>query len=89
MGSLRPIITAVVDIHDTDNMPFASLQALYELANIVTYSKIRPIKVQFWKDDAREDVVCSFAFEGWLAGFHISGGGGANHMLSLRLEAVS
>ena len=28
MGSARPSITALIDIHDTDNVPFTNLQAL-------------------------------------------------------------
>ena len=43
------------------------------------------MKVEFWKDDAQSDAICTFSFNGWLAAFHINGGGGSNHLLNLKL----
>ena len=85
MGSLQTIFLFTLDIHDTDAVPFANLQALFELANIVTRDKIVPIKVEFWKDDAQLDPICVYNFTGWVSRFHIDGGGGVNHLLNLRL----
>ena len=81
MGSLRCSISCVVDIHDTQNMPFATLQNFFSLANIVTRDKIKPIKVEFWQDEKQQDAICTYSFQGWISGFHTSGGGGSNPSL--------
>jgi hypothetical protein len=86
MGSLRCSINCVVDIHDTQNMPFATLQNLFSLANIVTQDKIKPIKVEFWQDEKQQDAICTYSFQGWISGFHTSGGGGSNHILNIKLH---
>jgi hypothetical protein len=85
MGSLRCSISCVVDIHDTQNMPFATLQNLYSLANIVTRDKIKDIKVEFWQDEDQQDAICTYSFQGWISGSHTSGGGG-NHILNIKLH---
>ena len=86
MGSLACAIDVRVDINDTVNMPFATLRSLYDLANVATRNKIKDIKLEFWVDDAKTDVVCSYAFQGWISRFHISSSGSANHTLSLSVE---
>ncbi|RZU28963.1 hypothetical protein [Edaphobacter modestus] len=86
MGSLRCSISFVVDIHDTQNMPFATLQNLFSLAGVVTRDKIKNIKVEFWQDENQEDAICTYSFQGWISGFHTSGGGGSNHILSIKLQ---
>ncbi len=86
MGTLRCAISCLVDIHDTVNMPFATLQKLFELANIVTSDKIKDIKVEFWQDESHQDAICVYSFRGWISGFHTEGGGGNNHILHLKLQ---
>ena len=85
MGSLKTIFSASIDINDTGNMPFPVFMRLFDLANLVTRDKIVPIKLDFWKDDSKADVVCTFSFTGWISSFQVSGGGGTNHILQLRL----
>ena len=63
-----------------------TLRSLFDLANIVTRDKIKDIKIDFWLDDSRTDVVCSCSFKGWISRFHINSSGDANHTLSLSLE---
>lgn len=86
MGSLAFAIDVHVDINDTQNMPFATLRSLFDLANTVTKDKIKDIKIEFWTDDSRTDVVCSYSFQGWISRYHINSSGEANHTLSLSLE---
>ena len=67
MGSLTTAITAYVDAHDKENMPFSTLSALFELAKVVTKDKIVPIKITFWDDEAQQDAICSYEFKGWIS----------------------
>jgi hypothetical protein len=42
---------------------------MFDLANVVTKDKIKPIKIEFWKDDSRQDALCSYSFNGWIRRF--------------------
>ena len=86
MGSLVCSISCVVDANDDVNVPFATLQKLWELANLVTRDKVKDIKIDFWKDENQEDVICSYKFRGWIASFSMDGGGEGNHVLNLQLQ---
>ena len=85
MGSLMTSISATVDANDTGNLPYGSLSKLFNLANIATRDKVAPVKVEFWQDEKQQDAICSYTFEGWISSFHLTGGGGANHTLHLRI----
>jgi hypothetical protein len=69
MGSLSTIIRVWADFHDDQNLPFSSIKKLFELANVVTLDKIKPIKIEFWKDDSHQDALCSYSFNGWVKRF--------------------
>ena len=86
MGTFQPQIEVVVDIHDDKNMPYATLSKLFTLAKVVTRDKIKDMKIEFWKDEARQDVVCSYALQGWISHFQIHSSSGANHTLVLSLQ---
>lgn len=86
MGSLLCSIDFQVDINDTGNMPYATLQTIFELANIATRDKIVDMKIEFWNDDGKTDVVCSYAFRGWISHHSISSTGSNNPMLSLSVH---
>jgi hypothetical protein len=86
MGSLSCGIDVVVDIHDNQNMPFATIRKLFDLANVVTRDKIKDVKIEYWQDEHQQDVICSYAFKGWISHWHTSSGGGSNHVLSLSLQ---
>lgn len=96
MGSLKTSIRCVVDFHDSENVPYSTLSKLFDLANVVTRDKIKSMKVEFWKDDSRQDALCSYNFKGWISNFQTfnpvlngsSNGNnpGVNHMLVLTLE---
>src|SRR5258708_39866036 len=63
MGTFQPAIEVVVDIHDDTNMPYGTLSKLFNLAKIVTRDKIKDMKIEFWKDETRQDVICSYVFQ--------------------------
>ena len=69
MGSLTTEVRVWVDFHDDTNLPFSALQKFFTLANVVTRDKIKPMKIEFWKDDSKQDALCSFSFNGWLSRF--------------------
>ncbi len=99
MGSLATSIRAYVDFHDDTNIPYSTMSNLFNLANVVTRDKVKPIKLEFWKDDTHADALASYSFNGWISGFHtlnpyqsdeqLSGEdhAGVNHILVLDLEA--
>ncbi len=69
MGSLKTTIRVLVDFHDDQNMPFSTLNKLFGMANVVTRDKVKDMKLEFWKDDARQDALCSYKFKGWISSF--------------------
>jgi hypothetical protein len=69
MGSLNTTIRVWVDFHDDVNMPNGTLKGLFDLANVVTRDKIKAMKIEFWKDDAKQDALCSYSFKGWISRF--------------------
>ena len=69
MGSLNTSVRVWVDFHDDVNMPNATLKSLFELSNVVTRDKIKAIKIEFWKDDSKQDALCSYSFKGWISRF--------------------
>jgi hypothetical protein len=102
MGSLKTNIRVVVDFHDDQNMPFGTLNSLFQLANVVTRDKIKDMKLEYWKDDSKQDALCSYKFKGWIGGYQTCNPAGPaltgsnpgrtsanlNHMLVLELEPV-
>lgn len=72
MGSLSTGIRIVANFHDDDNLPNSSLKKFFDLANVVTRDKIKDMKIEFWKDDAHQDALCSYGFKGWISRFETS-----------------
>src|ERR1700761_2615845 len=72
MGSLSTKIRVWADMHDTTNLPFSTVQALFNLANVVTRDKIVAIKIEFWKDESQQDALLSYSFNGWIRRFETS-----------------
>ncbi len=99
MGSLSTDIRVYVDFHDDTNIPFSTMSSLFDMSNVVTKDKVKPIKLEFWKDDAHQDALASYSFNGWISGFHTlnpyqsdtqltaEDHAGVNHILVLDLEA--
>lgn len=69
MGSLTTCIRVWANFHDDQNLPFSTLKKLFDMANVVTLDKIKPMKIEFWKDDSRQDVLCAYSFNGWIRRF--------------------
>jgi hypothetical protein len=101
MGTLSTAIKVYVDFHDDTNMPNSTLQHLFGLANVVTRDKIVDMKIEYWKDDAKKDALCSYKFKGWISRFETgnplpssspdgnvdtSTQSTVNHLLTLELE---
>ncbi|HLJ88278.1 MAG TPA: hypothetical protein VKZ53_15775 [Candidatus Angelobacter sp.] len=101
MGSLATEIKVYVDFHDDKNMPQSTLKKLFDLTHVVTRDKVVDMKIEYWKDDAKKDALCSYRFKGWISRFETgnplsyatgsTGNGnptpaGINHLLVLDLE---
>ena len=69
MGSLSTAFRVWADFHDDKNLPFSAVKKMFDLANVVTKDKIKPMKIEFWKDDSRQDALCSYSFNGWVRRF--------------------
>jgi hypothetical protein len=72
MGSLGTEVRVWADYHDDRNLPFSTLQKFFNMANVVTRDKIKAMKIEFWKDDAKTDALCSYSFNGWISRFETS-----------------
>jgi len=69
MGSLQSVIRVVVDISDTQNMPYGTLSNLFKSATPATAQSIQDCKLEYWQDDAKQNALCSVKFKGWISGF--------------------
>jgi hypothetical protein len=74
------------DMHDTRNVPFATVKKYFDLANVPTKDKIKDIKIEFWQDERRQDAICTLSFKGWISSWNVSSGGGSNHVLSVSIQ---
>ncbi len=72
MGSLKTTIAVFADMHDDKNLPFSAIKKFFDLANVVTRDKIKPMKIENWKDDAHQDALWSYSFQGWIRKFEVS-----------------
>jgi hypothetical protein len=72
MGSLSTRIRVWADLHDDTNLPFSSVKKFFDLSNVVTRDKIKPIKIEFWKDETQRDALCTYSFNGWVRRFETS-----------------
>jgi hypothetical protein len=101
MGTLSTAIKVYADFHDDTNISNITLQQLFQLANVVTRDKIVDMKIEYWKDDAKQDALVSYKFKGWISRFETgnplptSSPDGSvdsstystvNHLLTLELE---
>jgi hypothetical protein len=91
MGKLGTDITVYVDMHDDQNLPNSTIQKFFGMANVVTRDKIKSMKIVYWKDDAKQDALVSYSFNGWISRFQTSnpmtnGDGGLNHLLVMDLQ---
>ena len=69
MGSLKTTIQVSVDLRDAANLPPSLLLKLFDLANVVVAPKIKPVKLEFWKDSEHKEILCAYDFDGWISKF--------------------
>jgi hypothetical protein len=69
MGSLNTEVVVWADFHDTQNLPFSALQKFFNMANVVTRDKIKAMKIEYWKDESKQDALVSYTFNGWVQRF--------------------
>jgi len=62
------------------------LKRLFELSKVVTSDKIKDIKIDFWTDETRQDVICSYSVTGWISHFQTHSGGDGNHTLVMSIQ---
>ena len=86
MGTMATTLEFSADIHDQKAIPFTTVRQLYELCHLPTQNKIKDVKIEFWTDENRLDVILSLTFRGWVSSWNISSGGGSNHILSFTLQ---
>lgn len=86
MGAMGATLEFSADIHDQKAIPFTTVRQLYELCHLPTKDKIKDVKIEFWTDENRTDVILSLTFRGWLSSWNVSSGGGSNHILSFTLQ---
>jgi hypothetical protein len=86
MGSMAFSISVTVDMHDTENMKFTTINNLFNLANGVTHDKIKDIKIEYWQDEQKVDALCVYSFSGWISSFFTISGEHSNHMISMTLQ---
>ena len=102
MGSLNTAIRVWADFHDDTNLPHAAVKKLFTLANVVTRDKIKDMKIEYWKDETKQDALASYTFKGWISRFEtlnpaatsalgsngtdLSSYSTVNHLLILELE---
>jgi hypothetical protein len=72
MGSLQTGISVYADMHDDKNLPFSAIKKFFDLANVVTRDKIKPMKIENWKDDSHQDALWSYSFDGWISKFEVT-----------------
>jgi hypothetical protein len=72
MGSLNTSVRVYANFHDDQNLPNSVLKKLFDLANVVTLDKVKPMKIEFWTDDAHKDALATYNFKGWISRFETS-----------------
>jgi hypothetical protein len=90
MGALNLSVRVVVDFSDDCNVTFDSIKQLFSLSNTVTRDKVKDMKLELWKDDTKQDVLCSYQFKGWISRFETTANSdaGPSHALILDLQPI-
>jgi len=70
MPTLQTLNTKVgvwADLFDDKNIPFDTIKKMFNLGNVPDRDKVKDMKIEFWKDDRMQDVICAFKFKGWIS----------------------
>ncbi len=55
------------DMHDTENLPFATLDAFLRACLHPTHETTSEAKVEYWQDEKQQDALITFSFAAWAA----------------------
>ena len=103
LQTLNTKVHVWVDLYDDGNFPFDNIKKMFDMANVPDRTKLKEVKVEFWKDDQMQDVICSYKFKGWISKFEVynpvlemtdhptptdAAGRRYNHMLHMELEPI-
>ncbi|MCI0660032.1 MAG: hypothetical protein L0220_03060 [Acidobacteria bacterium] len=94
LQSLTTSVRCRVDLNNDKNFTFNHIKKLFDLGNVPTRDKIKECKIEFWKDESKKDVICSYKFKGWVSHFRTSNVGDENgnkhynHVLDFSLTPV-
>jgi hypothetical protein len=69
--TLKTKVHVWVDLSDDQNFPFDSIKKMFDLANVPNRTKFKDMKIEYWKDDRMQDVICSYKFKGWIGKFEV------------------
>lgn len=72
VGSSCTVFTA--ELNDQANLPFASLKKLFGLADHPNRDDVKDFTIELWKDESKQETLCTLAFKGWISGFTIASG---------------
>jgi hypothetical protein len=85
-GSLTCAMNFSADMHDTVNVRFATVKKYFDLANVPTKEKINDVKIEFWKDEHRQDAICTLSSKDWTSSWNVSTNSGSNHVFSVSIQ---
>lgn len=86
-GTVDPNISFQVDLNNQSGSDtFQAIKELFNLCNQVSTQKAKQVKLEFWKDQAHQDVHLTMKFSGWVSSWHIMSGSGQNHILAVSLQ---
>ena len=70
MGSLSSSVRVWADFHDSDNLSHAAVKKFFTLAKEKeNANKVKDIKIEYWKDENRQDPLAAYNFKGWISRF--------------------
>lgn len=69
MGSYTTKVRIILDPSDQQNLPFGTVQKLFNAANVTTADKIKAVKLEYWTDDSKQNALCCYKFNGWISYF--------------------
>ncbi len=71
LQTLNTKVKVFVDLFDDENFPYDNTKKMFDLANVPDRDKLKEMKIEYWKDDRMEDVICSYGFTGWISKFEV------------------
>lgn len=76
-----------VELNDQANLPFAALRKLFDLADYLNNDKVRDFTLELWKDEKKQEPVCTFTFKSRITLFEITSCDGS-HRLKVGIDPI-